>query len=106
MSHEIGHWCNAEIPHDQSFHHFYAQWKPGTPGAMAKLEGFLNGKISVFDHERCKVDRESTSQLSPWIHSGSISIRYIFHRVREVVVTRFSAALTHFCVINLPGKAV
>lgn len=68
-------------------HHppFSIKWKPGTPGAISKLEGFLSGKISTFEHDRVKVDRESTSQLSPWIHSGSISIRYIFYRVRSEV---------------------
>jgi deoxyribodipyrimidine photolyase len=29
------------------------------------------------------VDRSSTSQLSPWIHSGTISVRYIYYRVRQ-----------------------
>ena len=58
-----------------------SQWKPGTPGAITKLEAFFSGKLHLFDAERAKVDRESTSQLSPWIHAGSISIRYIFYRV-------------------------
>lgn len=40
------------------------------------------GKLSVFDEERAKVDRGSTSELSPWVHIGSVSMRYIFYRVR------------------------
>ena len=32
---------------------------------------------------RAKVDRNSTSQLSPWIHIGTISVRYIYYRVRQ-----------------------
>ena len=47
----------------------------------------------VFEHERAKVDRESTSQLSPWIHSGSISIRYIFYRVKQFELQSAAAGI-------------
>ena len=39
-------------------------------------------RLHMFEHDRAKVDRDSTSRLSPWIHIGSISVRYIFYRVR------------------------
>lgn len=83
--------CNPHLP-------VAVQWKPGTPGAVAKLEAFLGGKLHVFEHERVKVDRESTSQLSPWIHSGSISIRYIFYRVRPPCGCCLLPALLLQCV--------
>jgi deoxyribodipyrimidine photo-lyase len=57
------------------------QWKPGVEGALEKLETFLSSSLPAFEHDRAKVDRGSTSQLSPWIHIGTISVRYIFYRV-------------------------
>ncbi|GAX82688.1 hypothetical protein CEUSTIGMA_g10114.t1 [Chlamydomonas eustigma] len=69
------------------------KWKPGTPGAVAKLEAFMSGKLHLFDSERAKVDRESTSQLSPWINVGSISIRYIFYRVKEFEIRCAAAGI-------------
>ncbi|KXZ45759.1 hypothetical protein GPECTOR_51g745 [Gonium pectorale] len=59
------------------------QWKPGVGGAIAELERFLVERLYAFEHDRAKVDRDSTSRLSPWIHIGSISVRYIFYRVRQ-----------------------
>mmetsp|Transcript_6370 Transcript_6370/g.14137 ORF Transcript_6370/g.14137 Transcript_6370/m.14137 type:complete len:935 (-) Transcript_6370:1153-3957(-) len=69
------------------------KWKPGVEGAAKKLEAFLSGRLPLFDHERAKVDRESTSQLSPWIHIGSISMRYIFYRVRQAQVEALAAGV-------------
>eukprot|EP00955_Chlamydomonas_euryale_P017907 190732-Chlamydomonas_euryale.AAC.14 len=62
-------------------HQLRFRWTPGVAGALTKLEAFFDSKLPVFDHERAKVDRESTSELSPWVHIGSISIRYVFYRV-------------------------
>jgi hypothetical protein len=31
-----------------------------------------------------QMDRDSTSRLSPWIHIGSISVRYIYYRVSRL----------------------
>ncbi|KAG2427955.1 hypothetical protein HXX76_011942 [Chlamydomonas incerta] len=59
------------------------KWKPGVGGAISELEHFLSDRLQGFEHDRAKVDRDSTSRLSPWIHIGSISVRYIFYRVRQ-----------------------
>ncbi|GFH29708.1 phytochrome-like protein cph1, partial [Haematococcus lacustris] len=56
------------------------KWKPGVEGAVEKLESFLTNRLTSFEADRAKVDRDSTSQLSPWIHIGTISVRYIFYR--------------------------
>ncbi len=61
----------------------HAQWQPGVQGAADKLESFLLGRLPNYEHDRAKVDRASTSQLSPWVHIGSISVRYVFYRVRR-----------------------
>lgn len=59
------------------------KWKPGYHGAMDKMEQFLEQHLHSFEHDRAKVDRDSTSQLSPWIHCGSLSVRTIYYRVRR-----------------------
>lgn len=61
------------------------RWQPGPEGAAARLEEFCSERLPLFEHDRAKVDRESTSRLSPWIHFGSISVRYIYYRVRHAV---------------------
>jgi deoxyribodipyrimidine photolyase len=38
----------------------------------------------MFEHDRAKTDRESTTMLSPWIHAGSISVRHVYYRVAQV----------------------
>jgi deoxyribodipyrimidine photolyase len=47
---------------------------------MARLEQFLSTSLAAYDLQRVKVDRSSTSQLSPWIHSGTLSVRFIYYR--------------------------
>lgn len=59
------------------------KWEPGLEGAIKKMEAFLAASLPLFQHDRAKVDRESTSQLSPWIHQGTLSVRYIYYRVKQ-----------------------
>jgi deoxyribodipyrimidine photolyase len=33
--------------------------------------------LPKFDHDRAKIDRESTSKLSPYIHTGEISVSHL-----------------------------
>jgi len=58
----------------------FSQWQPGPNGGMARLEQFLSTSLAAYDLQRVKVDRSSTSQLSPWIHSGTLSVRFIYYR--------------------------
>ena len=69
--------CPHPPPHP---HHL--QWKPGSTGAHAVFADFLSGRLKVFDRDRAKTDRASTSRLSPHIHHGEISVRYIWHAAR------------------------
>lgn len=39
------------------------------------LVDFLDNRLAVFDEDRAKVDRDSTSRLSPYIHFGEVSVR-------------------------------
>jgi len=68
------------------------RWQPGPEGASARLEAFVSERLPLFEHDRAKVDREFTSRLSPWIHFGSISVRYIYYRVRHAVADAVARA--------------
>lgn len=51
------------------------QWTAGTTAGLQMLVRFLEHGLPLFDHDRAKIDRESTSKLSPYIHFGEISVR-------------------------------
>jgi len=53
------------------------QWQPGSAGARRLLQDFLEGSLPVFSTDRAKIDRNSTSRLSPYIHYGEISARSV-----------------------------
>lgn len=61
------------------------KWKVGMEGAHELLEQFIEetGGLADFEMSRAKTDRDSTSMLSPWLHFGSISIRYVYYRVAQ-----------------------
>ncbi|KAK9843673.1 hypothetical protein WJX81_001963 [Elliptochloris bilobata] len=58
-------------------------WTPGSKGAHVLLDGFVRRHLAVFDADRAKTDRTSTSRLSPHVHFGEISVRFIFHVVKR-----------------------
>ena len=60
-----------------------AQWTPGSKGAHMLLDDFVLRRLAAFDADRAKTDRASTSRLSPHVHFGEISVRFIFHVVRS-----------------------
>lgn len=39
------------------------------------LVDFLDNRLPAFAHDRAKIDRDSTSRLSPYIHFGEVSVR-------------------------------
>lgn len=53
------------------------QWHPGSEGARRLLKDFIDGRLRVFDADRAKTDRNSTSRLSPHIHFGEVSARSV-----------------------------
>lgn len=59
------------------------QWTPGSKGAHMLLDDFVLRRLAAFVADRAKTDRASTSRLSPHVHFGEISVRFIFHAVRS-----------------------
>ena len=53
----------------------FVQWTAGTTAGLQMLVRFLENGLPLFDDDRAKIGRESTSKLSPYIHFGEISVR-------------------------------
>lgn len=66
-------WSNLSL--DESNFYQRLQWTPGTKAGLMMLVDFLDNRLPAFAHDRAKIDRDSTSRLSPYIHFGEVSVR-------------------------------
>ncbi|BBN02726.1 deoxyribodipyrimidine photo-lyase [Marchantia polymorpha subsp. ruderalis] len=57
-------------------------WAPGWSSANKALEVFMKGPLHDYATHRIKADNANTSQLSPHLHFGEVSVRKIFHEAR------------------------
>lgn len=55
-------------------------WTPGTAGARAELDDFLNRRLSGYVEDRNRPDLRGSSRLSPYLHFGEISIREVWRK--------------------------
>jgi deoxyribodipyrimidine photo-lyase len=60
------------------------KWSPGEHSAHQKLEYFLSGPIKNYKNGRDFPSQNSTSELSPHIHWGEISVRDIWHKTLKL----------------------
>jgi deoxyribodipyrimidine photo-lyase len=60
-----------------------AAWRPGTAGAHAQLDRFLENALANYGQDRNRPDVAGTSRLSPHLHFGEISPRQIWGAVRR-----------------------
>ena len=58
-------------------------WTPGSAGARAELDRFLNKSLLAYDNDRNRPDVNGTSRLSPHLHFGEIGPRQVWNTVRE-----------------------
>lgn len=68
------------------------QWTVGTTAGLKHLVDFLEKGLPGFDHDRAKIDRASTSQLSPYIHYGELSVRAAARACRGAACLRCCTA--------------
>ena len=59
-----------------------ATWKPGAAQAVAVLRRFLHESLGDYAAARDRPGVDGTSRLSPYLHTGEISPRQIWHTVR------------------------
>ncbi len=61
-----------------------AEWTPGEAGANKRLEMFLAGPVRAYATARDIPGVHGTSKLSPHVHFGEISPRYVWHRTARL----------------------
>lgn len=60
-------------------------WQPGEAGALARFDDFINNAIEDYKNARDFPAEDGVSRLSPHLHFGEISPRYIWHKVRAEI---------------------
>jgi deoxyribodipyrimidine photo-lyase len=55
------------------------RWRPGEPGAHARLERFISHRLTQYKQQRDRPAMDGTSGLSPHLHFGEIGPRQIWH---------------------------
>lgn len=63
---------------------FWPHWQPGSRGAEATLEVFLDGALRGYQQQRDRPDRVGTSRLSPHLHFGEISPWRVVHALEKL----------------------
>ena len=60
-------------------------WAFGEDGAVASLERFLEHGLYHFENseERFRADKHHTAAISPYVRFGELSVRTIYHRVKQ-----------------------
>jgi deoxyribodipyrimidine photo-lyase len=56
-------------------------WQPGEAAARARLERFIDDDLAGYADTRSRLDRDTTSRLSPYLHCGDISPNQVWHAV-------------------------
>ena len=58
-------------------------WPIGRAGAIAQLELFTDGDVTHYATQRDRPDRTGVSRLSPHLHFGELSVREVWHALRQ-----------------------
>jgi deoxyribodipyrimidine photo-lyase len=64
------------------------RWQPGSAAADARLEAFLDARLSAYAEDRDRPDRDGSSELSPHLHFGEIGPRQLWHRTRHLAAVK------------------
>jgi deoxyribodipyrimidine photo-lyase len=69
---------------------FMHTWVPGEPGGLQRLDE-LESKLRDYADHRDRPDIDATSRLSPYLHFGEVSVRQVWHAVRQLEMPLRSA---------------
>ncbi len=58
-----------------------ATWQPGEAQALAQLGEFIDHRLTKYADDRSRLDLDSSSRLSPYLHFGEISPNQVWHAV-------------------------
>ncbi len=71
------------LPKTQWYNKMQKYWKFSENDILQQLDNFIKNKIDNYKKQRDFPAIEATSKLSPYLHFGAISTRYIFNKVRN-----------------------
>ena len=71
------------LPKTQWYNKMQKYWKFSENDILQQLDYFIKNKIDNYKKQRDFPAIEATSKLSPYLHFGAISTRYIFNKVRN-----------------------
>uniref|UniRef100_A0A671KMA5 Deoxyribodipyrimidine photo-lyase n=1 Tax=Sinocyclocheilus anshuiensis TaxID=1608454 RepID=A0A671KMA5_9TELE len=57
--------------------------QPGSCGGMAMLESFIEQRLRLFATQRNNPNCDALSHLSPWIHTGQLSVQRVVKQVKR-----------------------
>jgi deoxyribodipyrimidine photo-lyase len=79
----IGALSKAPVPWDLPIR---SHWRADEAEALSLLETFLaaSGGLASYEAKRGLADGQAVSRLSPYLHSGQLSPRLVWQRLREV----------------------
>jgi len=63
-----------------------AHWDPSEPAAAQRLARFVGGTLAGYPGAHDRVDLDGTSQLSPYLTNGEISVRRVVHAVNTALL--------------------
>ena len=63
---------------------FKDHWEPGEKGARKALSLFIDNAIDKYKVDRNIPGKVGTSKLSPYLHFGEISIKYVWQQVKQL----------------------
>ncbi|MBA8667139.1 deoxyribodipyrimidine photo-lyase [Holosporaceae bacterium 'Namur'] len=59
-----------------------ATWEPSEKKALELLGEFIDNRLSGYSELRSRPDMVGTSSLSPYLHFGQISVKYLYNNLR------------------------
>ncbi len=66
-----------------------AHWAPGETHGLTQLDEF-GEQADDYKKQRDRPDIDGTSRLSPYLHFGEVSVRQVWHAIRQVELQRRS----------------
>ena len=69
---------------------FRAAWVPGESAALSRIDEF-DSTLRHYDQHRDRPDMDATSRLSPHLHFGEVSVRQVWHAIRQLELQLQSA---------------
>lgn len=87
------------LPKIQWYKNLEPYWEYGEDGAQKRLHDFLEGGLKRYKEDRNRPDMNNVSRLSPYLNSGEISPRDVWHSAQNYAEKENVSTndIDHFC---------